>query len=191
MAHGIQPYLERCIGEVRALLASEVYLFTGATAPSSPSDCICMSGIVILGPWKTWLTIAPPHPNAIQKCAMRYPALWRSALISFEQGFSLFWERCDRFQHLRTFAMHLRAFPTNTSQLESTFSMARRILSWDRMRLTGDHASKLCLLWANKETTQRVLGLETSAALFFNEELSENWLASNGEINDHISDEEE
>ena len=85
--------------------------------------------------------------------------------------------------------MHLRAFPTNTSHLESTFSMARRVLAWDRMRLTGDHASKLCLLSANKETTQRVLGLETSAS-FSLDELGENWLVSSEQTNDYISDEE-
>ena len=189
VAHTIQPYLEKCCAEVLTILASEVNFFTGATAPSSPSECMFDDRYCDARSLQDMINDSPVSSernpevcDEISRFMAKRPHLVRAK-------FTLFWERCDSFPHLRMFAMHLRAFPTNTSHLESTFSMARRVLAWDRMRLTGDHASKLCLLSANKETTQRVLGLETPAS-FSLDELGENWLVSSEQTNDYISDEE-
>ena len=57
--------------------------------------------------------------------------------------------------------------------LERTFSLARRVLAWSRMRLTPKHAGDMCLLSANRDLAQRILGLDASPRLDIQEEMNE------------------
>lgn len=81
-------------------------------------------------------------------------------------------------------AKNLRSIPTNTVRLEATFSVARRILSWNRMRLSPEHASQRCILAANMAVTERVLGFESTGSVNFE-------VGQDPPVYGHISDEEE
>lgn len=73
--------------------------------------------------------------------------------------FSLFWSNCDRFANLAKYAAFLRRMPTTTVWLERAFSIARRNLSWTRLRLSPEKATKICFLALNFNQAMSALGL--------------------------------
>ena len=80
-------------------------------------------------------------------------------------SFSRFWDNSQRYPHICQLARKLRSFPTNTIWVEQSFSKARRILTWQRMRMTQENAARLCLLYVNVAITKAVLGLGEIAQL--------------------------
>ena len=78
-------------------------------------------------------------------------------------SFTRFWSQCSKYPHLSQFAEKLRSYPTTTLWVERSFSKARRVLSWHRMRLTTESASRICLLSVNSALTKHVLGLANVA----------------------------
>lgn len=189
VAHSIPEWLQAILGDVLGLMASEVELFTGSTRPSSPkeiqgerySDSNSLSDM-ING------SSGPSEANR-DVCDEIHRFMSMRGMLG-KNSFTCFWWQNNRFPHLKMLAMQLRRFPTSTLFLERTFSLARRILSWSRMRLTPKHAGDMCLLSANQDLAQRVLGLDNSPRLDSQEVMTEPCELEDV-IQEYIMDEEE
>ena len=164
IARSIPSWLQEILPQVLSLMAAEVELFTGAIPPASPRDMHeeryndRHSLIDIIngssGPSEAHQEVFGEIHNFISMPGM----LGGSEFTRF----SWHW---DRFPHLQMLAMQLRSFPTSTLCLERIFSLARRVLSWSRMRLTPQNAGDMCLLTANQDLAQKVLGIDTISNL--------------------------
>lgn len=190
VAHAIPPFLENHIGAVLSVMASEVDLFTGATPPPSPSVHRPVPRFSHMRPLQESIddsSCSSEQDNAVVEEISRFMSKRRHLP---KAKFSEFWWNCELFPHLRMMAMKLRSIPTNTARLESTFSLARRILSWNRMRLSPGHASQLCRLAANASLAEKVSGLVRPMESTPNEADTDAW-CQNGDSSEHISDDEE
>ena len=158
LAHSIPPWLEANLAEVLALMADEVELFTGSTPPASPrevlgerySDSRSLSDIINGSSGNS--------ESNIEVCDEIHEFMSKRSAFG-RMSFTHFWGKCKQFPHLQLLAQQLRSFPTNTQCLERTFSLARRVLSWSRTRLTPQHAGDMCLLSANQDLAEKVLGI--------------------------------
>ena len=76
------------------------------------------------------------------------------------ETYTKFWSGFTKLRHLQAVALMLRGIPTNTTWIERSFSKARRILSWSRVRLTPKNVSCLWLLSCNGQLADRILGVD-------------------------------
>ena len=190
VAHTIPPFLESNLGAVLSIMASEVDLFTGATPPPSPSVHQPVRRFSHKRPLQESIddsSCSSEHDNAVVEEISRF---MNKRCHLPKAKFSEFWWNCESFPHLRMLAMMLRSIPTNTVRLESTFSLARRILSWHRMRLSPEHASQLCRLAANASLAEKVSGLVLQMESVPTEEDTAAW-CENSDGNEYLSDDEE
>ena len=159
--HSIPKWMNEQLELLSGLLVSELELYTGSTPPMSPRDC-----------YDERYTEKRSLVDAIEGSV---PASERSDVAMEEvsdflrlrssfshQAFTAFWTGCERFRHMKMLAMSLRSIPTNTVWIEQAFSRARRILTWNRMKMSPATASKLWLLNVNMSLTERVMGFQTS-----------------------------
>ena len=184
VAHGVSPLLEKRLSEVLEVMVAEVDLFTGATEPSSPTDGVVESRYSDARSLDEIINDSPCSSDQNSEVRDEIHRFMRKRPHLPKMRFSLFWSSCDTFPHLQMLAKNLRSIPTNTVRLEATFSVARRILAWNRMRLSPEHASQRCILAANMTVTERVLGFESTGLgnLEVNQDLP---------VYAHISDEED
>ena len=157
--HSIPDWLTRDLEVMAGLLVGEVELFTGATPPGSPVDDTeprysDKHGLV-------QMIDASADVSEDSNVAVAEVMEFLKQRSAFPKtSYTRFWTQFDRLPHLRALALSLRAMPTNTVWLERTFSKARRILTWNRMRLAPSTVNKLWVLSCNFELVQTVLGLE-------------------------------
>ena len=69
---------------------------------------------------------------------------------------------------------------------ERSFSKARRVLSWQRLRLSQESAARICLLSVNAAITKGVLGLDA----VIGEEISESDFDTQEEPDEVFTDDE-
>ena len=135
VAHSSPQFLDGCLAEVLEIMANEVELYTGATAPSSPSEYDACDRYSGEKPLRDIINDSPCSEDHIVEVRDEISRFMQRRSHLPKGRFSLFWQSSNTFPHLRLLALHLRSIPTNTVRLESTFSTARRILAWHRMRL--------------------------------------------------------
>ena len=190
VAHTIPPFLQSILNPVLSIMASEVESLTSATPPSSPSAHSPAARFSHLRPLQESIDDSPCSSEQNHEVVEEISSFMGKRSHLPKQKFSVFWWSCKSFPRLRMLAMKLRSIPTNTSRLEATFSLARRILSWNRMRLSPTHSSQLCLLVANPSLTESLLGLDVHCDIMPNESDTRQW-SLDDEIDECISDEEE
>lgn len=190
VAHAIPPFLESCLCEVLSIMASEVELFTGATPPPSPSAHQPVPRFSHMRPLQESIDDSSCSSEQDHGVVDEISRFMNKRDHLPKAKFSEFWWNCESFPHLRMMAMKLRSIPTTTARLESTFSLARRVLSWNRMRLSTEHASQLCRLAANGDLAERVLGLGMPTESVQNDSHVAEW-CQNDDSSEHISDDEE
>ena len=157
--HAIPTWLTDRLDVIAPLLADEVDLFTGASPPGSPCE-----------PDFRRYDDAQPLSEMIE----RSDPVTGSASIALEEvgeflsvraslsreTYTKFWSGFTKLRHLQAVALMLRGIPTNTTWIERSFSKARRILSWCRMRLTPKNVNCLWLLSCNGQLADRILGVD-------------------------------
>ena len=155
--HAMPTWLTDRLEVLGPLLVEEVQLFTGASPPGSPRE-----------PEFHRYNDAQPLSEMIEHS----DPITGDASIAFEEvreflavrsslnkeTYTRFWSGFARLRHLQAVALMLRGIPTNTTWIERSFSKARRILSWSRMRLSPQNANCLWLLSCNGEVAERILG---------------------------------
>ena len=159
--HSIPKWMNEQLELLSGLLVSELELYTGSTPPMSPRDCYderytekrslvdAIEGSV-------------PGSERSDVAVEEVSDFLRSRSSFSHQTFTAFWTSCQRFRHVKMLAMSLRSIPTNTVWIEQAFSRARRILTWNRMKMSPATESKLWLLNVNMSLTERVMGFQTS-----------------------------
>ena len=160
VAHSIPQWLEGIMENVAEIMLSELELFTGGTPSNSPRESQGERYVDHRTIQEILDDSGPPSEQTDPVCdEIREFLTSRKQLARLP--FTTFWKNCTLFRHLQMMALKLRAYPTNTVILEQSFSQARRILSWARMRMSQETANKLWLLRCNIRTTSEVLGLAT------------------------------
>lgn len=155
--HSIPPWLADRLDLTASLLMEEVELFTGSSPPGTPrevpedryADSNSLAQMIdCSGPMSETSRLAVEEVTGFLKI--------RSTLK--KQTYTKFWTDFDRFRHLQAVALALRDIPTNTVWIERSFSRARRILSWSRMRLAPKTVDQLWLLSCNAGLADKILG---------------------------------
>ena len=158
--HSIPQWLKEQLELVSGLLVSEVELFTGSTPPASPRDCYqerYSEKRSLVDVIEGSVPASERSDIAIEEVA----DFLRSRSSLGREPFTAFWTNCQKFRHVKMLASSLRSIPTNTVWIEQAFSRARRILTWNRMKMSPTTASRLRLLNANMSLTERILGFPT------------------------------
>ena len=185
VAHSLGPFLQAHLGDILSVMASELELFTGSTPPLSPVESLDGDRYCDTKPLSEMIDGSPVSSEQNREALDEIPRFMAKRQSFQRTSFTAFWSRCSVFPHLKMLALQLRRLPTNTVRLEATFSLARRVLTWDRMRLTAENADRLCLLAANKDLTARVMSISPGS---LDDSLD---LADYDETEDFIPDDEE
>ena len=159
VAHSLPEWLQKIMNDVATVLLRELQLLTGATPPHSPRDSQGERYEDHRSIQEILADSAPPSELSEEVCDELHDFLATRRRLD-QLPFTVFWKTCPRFRHIRQLAMKLRAYPTNTVALEQSFSRARRVLSWSRMRMSQETANKLWLLICNEPTTRHILRVE-------------------------------
>lgn len=166
-------------------MANEIDLFTGATPPLSPVESVGGDRYCETRSLSEMINGSPISSEQNREALDEIPRFMAKRESFQGTSFTAFWSRCSKFPHLRMLALELRRLPTSTVRLEATFSLARRVLSWDRMRLSEENADRLCLLVTNKDLAARAMSLSPGSQ---DDSLD---LVGSEENEDYIPDDEE
>ena len=183
-AHDIPQWLLSKLGPVLTRMAEELELFTrvelNAPARAATERYTELSSV------QEMIDGSPPTSESSTGVVEEITSFMAARKTIHMTSFSRFWSTCSRYPHICQLARKLRCFPTSTVWVERSFSKARRILTWQRMRMTQENAARLCLLYVNISITRAVLGLGEPVQL---EELEEEVGEETEEIfEDDISD---
>ena len=185
VAHSLGPFLEARLSDILSIMADELEMYTGGTPPLSPAEPLDSDRYCETRPLSQMIDGSPLSSEQNREALDEIPR-FMAKRRSFERtSFTVFWSHCSSFPHLRLLALELRRFPTNTLRLEATFSLARRVLTWDRMRLSEENVDRLCLLVANKDLAEQVMSLTPGSLDDIVDPVS------NEEIDDYIPDDED
>ena len=157
--HSMPDWLCQRLDVLAGLLVDEVELFTGATPPRSPCDAP-ESRYSDTNSLSEMIAASADVSEDSNIAVTEVMEFLKQRSTFAKRPYTRFWTQMDRLRHLRELALSLRAIPTNTVWVERTFSVARRILPWNRMRLAPATVNKLWVLSCNRELVQNVLGLD-------------------------------
>ena len=163
VAHSIPEWLDKIMDDVAPILLSELELFTGSTPPHSPRESQA-ERYDDHRPIQEILGDSAPPSERSEQIFDELHDFFASRRQLEQLPFTVFWRTCPRFCHIKQMAMKLRAYPTSTVALEQSFSRARRILSWSRLKMSQDTANKQWMLICNETTTRHVMRLEQDHA---------------------------
>ena len=157
VAHGLPEWLTKKQNHLCSLLIDELELFTGATPPRSPTET---SNQRYHETSTLFAMINGSPPTSETSGVVEEVLAFTTARQTYRaSGYMSFWKQCHRHPHIAMFAKKLRSYPTTTLSVERSFSKARRVLSWHRMKLSEESASRICLLYVNSGITKSILGL--------------------------------
>ena len=156
--HSLPEWIRPQLDHIVAIMADELELFVGATPPGSPREPAADR----YASNRSLVDMIQDSPVTSESSSIVYDEI--SEFLNFRKKlgrrrFTTFWAECEKFRHLKMMARNLRSYPANTVPLERSFSKARRILSWCRMRMSTETVRQLCILSLNEGITKRVLGL--------------------------------
>lgn len=162
-AHKIPEWLTKILDQVLSRMADELQFFTGVelnTQGSGVAERYSEHSTI-----QEMIDGSPLTSESSPEVIDEVASFMSSRKTIHMTSFSRFWDNCQRYPHICQLARKLRSFPTNTIWVEQSFSKARRILTWQRMRMTQENAARLCLLYVNVAITKAVLGLGEIAQL--------------------------
>ena len=155
--HSIPDWLENRLELVASLLAEEVEHFRGSTPPGTPHE-VPDDRYADTNSLAQMIDCSAPMSESSSMAVEEVIQFLQIRPTLKKQTYTRFWNDFDRFRHLQAFALSLRDVPTNTVWIERSFSKARRILSWSRMRLAPKTAERLWLLSCNVELADKIFG---------------------------------
>ena len=155
--HAIPDWLQGCLDLVASLMACEVELFTGSSPPGTPHE-VPANRYADTNSLVQMIDCSAPMSDSSGMAVEEVISFLKMRSSLRRQTYTKFWTEFDRFRHLQMFALSLRDVPTNTVWLERAFSKARRILTWNRMKLAPKTVERLWLLSCNAELTDKIFG---------------------------------
>ena len=158
VVHGIPKWLAEIQDKVISLMIEEIEMLTGSTPPMSPleSQNSRYNEQATLSEMINGTPVTSVTSGVFDEVLSFLGA--RDTLRS--SSFTGFWKHTPHYSHVSVFAEKLRSYPTTTLWVERSFSKARRVLSWQRLRLSQESAARICLLSVNAAITKGVLGLD-------------------------------